>query len=251
MIKKKHNIIYGKNAVLEALKASKRKITKILISNYAQGKVISDILHIAKSKNISVQKIDMKLKRNVLYKKAQGIIAKIESVQYISLIQLIKNVKVISQYPILIISDGITDPHNLGAIIRNCVAFRVHGIILPNRRNVDINETVAKVSTGAVEHIYVSKVVNINYAIKILKQNGFFIIGTALGTDQPISKIRLNCPIVIILGNEQHGMHNLTKKYCDMLVSITHCNKVASLNVSCALAIILYEISRSQTIKLL
>jgi 23S rRNA (guanosine2251-2'-O)-methyltransferase len=251
MIKKNATIIYGKNSVLEALKANKRKVKKIFLAKNSNDKLVSTIVNIANSRGIAIQKINIRTRKNLLYKKSQGIIAEIVPTQYINLMQLIKNTKNLSPYPVLIISDGITDPHNLGAIIRNCVAFGVHGLILPKRRNVDINETVVKVSSGAVEHIYISKVVNINHSITILKQNGFFIIGTALGKHQSINKINFKIPIAIVLGNEHKGMHYLTQKYCDVLISVIHCNKVSSLNVSCALAIILYEISRLRATKLL
>jgi 23S rRNA (guanosine2251-2'-O)-methyltransferase len=248
-----HTIIYGKHAVLEALKASKRKIKKILLFDNVHNKAILNIIQIAKSQGITIQKISINEKSKLLYKKSQGIIAEIAPIQYINLIQLIQNVKKKSKYPIIIISDGITDPQNLGSIIRNCVAFGVHGIILPKRRNVEINETVVKVSSGAIEHILISKVTNINYTIKTLKLNDFFIIGTAIGNNyhyKSLNEINFNIPIAIILGNEHNGMHNLTKRNCDMLISITHCKTISSLNVSCAAAIILYEISRLKAIKL-
>ncbi|MDR0890960.1 MAG: 23S rRNA (guanosine(2251)-2'-O)-methyltransferase RlmB [Endomicrobium sp.] len=244
----KENIIYGKHSVLEALQANKRTITKIIIlNNIAQGKIVESIIKIAKKRGINIYRNNKKLIGTQLYKKSQGIIAQISNIQYLNLTDLITRVKKYAKYPILVISDGITDPHNLGAIIRNCVAFGVHGIIIPKRNNASINETVVKVSVGATEHILISKIININHSIKVLKANGFFVIGTVIGKYEEINNIKLYFPLVIILGNENHGIHFSTKKQCDKLISISQYNsQITSLNVSCASAIILYEISKQK-----
>ncbi|MDR1401250.1 MAG: 23S rRNA (guanosine(2251)-2'-O)-methyltransferase RlmB [Endomicrobium sp.] len=236
------SIVYGRNPVLELLKAGKRSINKIILSQTARGTTISEIVNLAKRKGIAVHNVSPK-KLDNFSEDSQGVVAETSSVKYVYLGDLIKKAKE-SPRSLLVALDGIEDPHNLGAIIRNCVAFGANGIIIPKWRAVGINETVAKSSAGSVEHILVSRVANINQTLSILKKNGFWVVAGVKSDGYMLGKFDFHFPIAVIIGSEGFGIHELTKKKCDFLISIPHENAISSLNASCASAIILYEISK-------
>jgi 23S rRNA (guanosine2251-2'-O)-methyltransferase len=233
------NIIYGRNSVLELLKAGKRTANKLMVSQTARGTVISDIIALAKQKNIAVHSVPPE-KLDRFSEESQGVAIEVSPTEYLELKDLIKQSKA-SPKPLLVIIDGIEDPHNLGAIIRNCVAFGVDGVIIPKWRAVGVNETVSKTSAGAIEHISISKVVNINQAIDLLKINNFWIAGAENG-GQSLESLDLPFPLAVIIGSEGFGLHHLTRKNCDFLISIPQKDTISSLNASCASAVILYEI---------
>jgi 23S rRNA (guanosine2251-2'-O)-methyltransferase len=214
-----------------------------MVSQTARGSVITKIINLAKQKGITIhttcpEKLDM------FSKKSQGIVAEVSPIEYIKLEDLIKQSKISSKV-LFVILDSIEDPRNLGAIIRSCVAFGADGVIIPKWRAVGINETVSKTSAGAVEHISISKVVNINQTVDLLKKNNFWIVGAENG-GRSLEDVNLPFPLVVIIGNEGFGLHNLTKKRCDFLVSIPQKNTISSLNASCACAVILYEIYKKR-----
>jgi 23S rRNA (guanosine2251-2'-O)-methyltransferase len=237
------NIIYGRNSVLEVFKADKRTINKLMVSQTARGSIVTEIINRAKQKGIAVHTVHPE-KLDIFSEKSQGIAVEVSPIEYIKLEDLIKQLKTSSK-ALLVILDGIEDPHNLGAIIRSCVAFGADGVIIPKWRAVGINETVSKASAGAVEHISISKVVNINQAVDLLKENNFWIVGTEIG-GRSLKDANLPFPLAVIIGSEGFGLHSLTKKRCDFLISIPQKNTISSLNVSCACAVILYEIYKKQ-----
>ncbi|MDR0800794.1 MAG: 23S rRNA (guanosine(2251)-2'-O)-methyltransferase RlmB [Endomicrobium sp.] len=237
------NIVYGRNPVLELLKASKRTVNKIMISQTARGAVISEIISLAKQKSIALHSVPPE-KLDRFSENSQGVVAEVSPVEYAELSDLIGKAKE-SLRPLLVILDGIEDPHNLGAIIRNCVAFGADGVIIPKWRAAGINETVSKSSAGAVEHISISRVANINWAIDLLKENGFWIIGAENG-GQILEKADLPFPLAVIIGSEGFGLRSLIKKNSDFLISIPQENTISSLNASCASAIILYEVAKKR-----
>jgi 23S rRNA (guanosine2251-2'-O)-methyltransferase len=235
------NIVFGRNAVLELLKANVRTVNKIMVSKTARGNVVSEIINIAKQKNIALHSVPPE-KLDKFSQQSQGVAAEVSPIVYLDLLDLINRAER-SIKPLLVILDGIEDPHNLGAIIRNCVAFGADGIIIPKWRAVGINETVAKSSAGAIEYIPISKVSNLNQAITLLKNNNFWIVGAENG-NQVLETIDLPFPLAVIIGSEGFGLHDLTKKNCDYLISIPQKNTISSLNASCASAVILYELSK-------
>ena len=235
------NIVFGRNVVLELLKVNRRTVNKIMVSKTARGNIVSEIINIAKQKNIALHSVPPE-KLDKFSQHTQGIAAEVSPIIYLELLDLIKKAKQ-SPKPLLVILDGIEDPHNLGAIIRNCVAFGADGVIIPKWRAVGVNETVAKSSAGAIEHISISKVSNLNQAITLLKNNNFWVVGSENGY-QTLETIDLPFPLAVIIGSEGFGLHDLTKKNCDYLISIPQKNTLSSLNASCASAVILYEISK-------
>ncbi|MDR3274573.1 MAG: 23S rRNA (guanosine(2251)-2'-O)-methyltransferase RlmB [Endomicrobium sp.] len=242
-IKPLDNIIYGRNPVFELIKAGKSTINKIMISQTARGIIISEIISLAKQKKIAVYNVPPE-RLDKFSQYSQGIAAEVSPMEYIELGDLIKKSKN-SLKPLLVILDGIEDPNNLGAIIRNCVAFNANGVIIPKWRAAGINGTVSKSSAGAVEHISVSRVANTNQTINLLKKYGFWIAG-AENDGQILENSDLPFPLAVIIGSEGFGLHDLTKKNCDFLISIPQSSAISSLNASCASAVILYEISKKR-----
>jgi len=237
------NIIYGRNPVLELLRAGKRTVNKVLLAQTARGAAIDEIVKLAKEKGIALHSVPPE-RLDKYSENSQGIAAEVSSMEYVELDDLIKKAK-LSAKPLLAILDGIEDPHNLGAIIRNCVAFGADGVIIPKWRATGVTDVVAKASAGAIEHIPVCKVVNTNQTIDLLKKEGFWIAGAENG-GQNLEKADLPFPLAVIIGSEGFGLHNLTKKNCDFLISIPQKNTISSLNASCASAVILYEISKKR-----
>ncbi|MCL2335317.1 MAG: 23S rRNA (guanosine(2251)-2'-O)-methyltransferase RlmB [Endomicrobia bacterium] len=239
------NIICGRNSVLELLKAGKRTVNKILVAQTARGAAITEILNIARSKGIAVHNVPPE-KLDRFSENSQGIAAEVSPMEYLEIEELIEKSKK-SPKPLLVILDGIEDPHNLGAIIRNCVAFGTDGVVIPKWRAAGVNETVSRASAGAIEHIPVSRVVNTNQTIELLKQQGFWVAG-AENNEQLLEEAQLPFPLAVVIGSEGFGLHALTKKNCDFLISIPQENTISSLNASCASAVILYEISKKRKI---
>lgn len=237
------NIIYGRNSVLELLRAEKRTVNKVMVSQTARGNAIEEIISIAKRRNIAVHSVPPE-KFDKYSENSQGVAAEVSPMEYMELDDLIKESKK-KKNPLLVILDGIEDPHNLGAIIRNCVAFGADGVIIPKWRAAGVNETVSKSSAGAIEHISISRVTNTNQTIDTLKEQGFWIAGAENGGEL-LENAKLPFPLAIIIGSEGFGLHNLTKKNCDFLISIPQENTISSLNASCASAVILYEISKKR-----
>ncbi|MDR2192622.1 MAG: 23S rRNA (guanosine(2251)-2'-O)-methyltransferase RlmB [Endomicrobium sp.] len=238
------NIVYGRNPVLELLKAGKRTVNKIILARTARGAAIDEIVKLAKSKGIAFYDVPPE-KLDKFGENSQGVAAEVSAIEYIELSDLITKAKLQSEKPLLTILDGIEDPHNLGAIIRNCAAFGADGAIIPKWRAAAVNETVAKASAGAIEHIPIARVVNTNQAIDLLKKRGFWVAGAQNG-GQNLEKTELHFPLAIIIGSEGFGLRDLTKKNCDFLISIPQKNTISSLNASCASAIILYELSKKR-----
>ncbi|MCL2389874.1 MAG: 23S rRNA (guanosine(2251)-2'-O)-methyltransferase RlmB [Endomicrobia bacterium] len=237
------NIIYGRNPVLELLKAGKRTVNKIMIAQTARGSAISEIINLAKNKGIAIHNVPPE-KLDKYSENSQGIAAEVSPMQYLESEELIALSKKAAK-PLLVILDGIEDPHNLGAIIRNCVAFGADGVIIPKWRAAGVTETVSKSSAGAIEHIAIARVTNINQTIELLKKQGFWIAGAENGGEL-LENAKLPFPLAVIIGSEGFGLHSLTKKNCDFLISIPQKNIISSLNASCASAVILYEISKKR-----
>jgi 23S rRNA (guanosine2251-2'-O)-methyltransferase len=215
-----------------------------MVSQTARGTVVSKIISLAKQKGIAVHTVPPE-RFDKYSQKSQGVAVEVSPREYIEIGDLIKQSTQSSSKPLLVILDGIEDPHNFGAIIRNCVAFGADGIIIPKWRAVGVNETVSKASAGAVEHISISKVSNLNQAVNLLKENNFWIVGAENGR-QSLENFDLPFPLAVVIGSEGFGLHSLTKKHCDFLISIPQKNTISSLNASCASAVILYEVSKKR-----
>ena len=240
-------IIYGKNAVIEALEANKREFNKILISNNARNDVkIEKIKELAKNLNIVFQFVaPQKLNQIEPEGRHQGVIAIISPVKYADLDEFIEKVG-----GNVVILDGVEDSHNVGAIIRSCVCAGISGIILPSRRGVLINSTVEKTSAGAVNHISIIKVNSLVGAIQKLKENNYWVIASdhnAKDNYYDIDYTDMN--YALVMGAEHAGISRSILKLADYTVKIPMLTNFNSLNVSNAAAIILFEAAKQNKLK--
>ena len=237
--------IEGRNPVIEAIK-NDREIDKIMIANGAKEGSIKKIVAMAKEKNIVIQYVDRKKLDEISTSHShQGVIANVSDYRYYELDELIKSVEEKGEDPFFIILDEITDPHNLGSIIRTADAVGAHGVIIPKRRSVHITPTVAKASAGAVEYVPVCKVTNIVNTIKTLKEHGMWIAAADMD-GQTFYEQNLTGPIGLVIGSEGFGISRLVKKNCDFTVKMPMVGNVTSLNASVAGSILLYEIFKQR-----
>ncbi len=228
-------IVYGKNVAREILKTNK-KVEKIyLIEGFNDKEIISLI----EKQKIDIKNLSKKEFSRLDNYSHQGIILFVEDFSYSSIEEFYQdNAKII-------ILDHIEDPHNLGAIIRTCEAAGIDGIVIPKDRSVEVNSTVMKTSAGALENMMISQVVNINNAIEIMKEKGYWVVGSVMDSKDKYFEIKYNYPIALVIGSEGKGISKLTKEKCDYLITIPMKGKINSLNASVAAGIIIYEISKN------
>ncbi|WP_294500844.1 23S rRNA (guanosine(2251)-2'-O)-methyltransferase RlmB [uncultured Gemmiger sp.] len=233
--------VEGRNSVIELLESGK-DINKIFIERGEKHGSIYKIIAMAKERKvIIVEKDKRQMEEMAQNKNYQGVIALVPPFEYCEIEDILDKAKEKNEDPFVLILDGIEDPHNLGSIIRTAETAGVHGIIIPKRRATGVNSTVAKVSSGAVEHMLVARVTNITDAIEKLKKAGLWICGTDIKTDKYYYEQDLTGPIGIVIGNEGSGMSNKVTKNCDFLVKIPMMGKVTSLNASVSTGIVIYE----------
>ncbi len=230
-------IVYGKNVIKEAV-FSKRPIFKVLIDEKSQDR---QFIMFLKDKEIDFSRVSKgelnRLTNNAVH---QGVIADIKAYEPVELEDVLDS-KVVQRYIIL---DGIEDPHNLGAIMRTAEAVGLTGIIMSKRGQVPLNATVAKVSSGAIEHVPVILVSNLNQTIAQLKKQNILVVGADGATKHTYNDIPIDRSLAIVLGNEGSGIRQLVKQNCDMLVKIPMHGKINSLNVSVAAALLMYATLR-------
>ncbi len=235
------DIVEGRNAVLELLD-SDRDINKIFVQSEERHGSINKIIAIAKENKVVVTEVEKsKLDFMSKTKNHQGVIAVVPPFNYCEVEDILEYAKSKNEDVFILILDGIEDPHNLGSIIRTAETAGVHGIIIPKRRTVTVNSTVAKVSAGAVEHMKIARVNNITDTIRKLKENGLWIIGTDGSATTLYYNQDLKGDIAIVIGSEGFGMSRLVKENTDMLVKIPMKGKVTSLNASVSAGIVMYE----------
>lgn len=234
--------IYGKNTIMESLKGEK------VIYQIYMAKNVNDerILSLAKKKNIKVQVVHKSILNDMVnHGVHQGVVAEVEGYDYYSLEDIIATIPSDKQ-PLLVMLDGLEDPHNLGAILRTCDAIGVDGVIIGKKRSVGLTLVVAKVSTGAIDHVKVAQVTNLSRTLESLKKKGFWIVGCDLNESQDYRAIDYNMPVVIVIGSEGFGISRLVKEHCDMNVVLPMVGHVTSLNASVATAVILYQVYNSR-----
>lgn len=239
--------IEGKNAVMEALKAG-RTIDKVYIVRGEADKSLKFIASKAKAAGAVVSEVDRRKLDFMSETHAhQGVIA-VAAVREYSTVEEILNIAAErGEKPLIVICDEISDPHNLGAIIRTAESAGAHGIIIPKHRSAGVTAIVEKTSAGAVEHMAVARVANINAAMDKLKDAGVWIFGTAADADTGLWQADLKGAAAIVIGSEGEGMSRLVAENCDFKVSIPMHGKVSSLNASAAAAIMLYEAVRQRS----
>jgi 23S rRNA (guanosine2251-2'-O)-methyltransferase len=256
-MKKKHagkspapqRLIYGVNPVIESLRAD-RIPSEILIAEGARDARLREMIELARTKRIPMKHAP----RSALDREAgnthhQGVVARLGQASYAGaddLLELIIEKIGTANEPLALLLDGIEDPRNLGAILRTAECAGVDGVFIPERRAAGVNETVAKASAGAVEHLPVARVTNLSLLIRQLKEGNLWIIGTSGDAAIDYTDWDWTRPSAVVLGAEGSGLHRLVREHCDALVKIPVRGKIESLNVSVAAGIILYEALRQR-----
>ena len=238
----REDLIIGRNAVIEALK-SDRTIECVYVSKGDLEGSIKVALGLAKDKGVVIKEADRrKLDTMCDGLNHQGIVARVTPFKYCEVNDILEDAKRKEQQPFIVILDEIEDPHNLGSIIRTAELCGVHGIIIPKRRNVGVTSTVYKCSAGAIEHMKIAKVTNINATIDMLKEQGIWIYGADIDGKDYSYNTDFSGPCALIIGSEGKGISSLTLKKCDLLVKIPMIGKINSLNASVAGGIMMYEV---------
>ena len=233
------DIVAGRNAVMELLK-SEKDINKLYVEHGERHGSINEIIAKAKEARIVMVEVD-KSKLDQMVENHQGVVAIVPPFNYSEVDEILDVAKEKGEDPFLLILDGIEDPHNFGSIIRTAETAGVHGIIIPKRRNVAVNATVAKVSTGATSYVKIARVNNLNDTIRKLKDAGLWVIGTDGDADTLYYNQDLKGPLAIIIGSEGFGMSKLVKENADILIKIPMKGKITSLNASVSAGIVIYE----------
>ena len=242
----REDIVIGRNAVMEALKGD-RTIEAIYVSNNKLEGSINAIMGMAKEQKILIKEVDKrKLDSMCDGETHQGVIAKVTPFKYSEVSDIFELAEQKGEAPFIVILDEVEDPHNLGSIARTAELFGVHGIIIPKRRSASVTATVYKSSVGAIEHVKVAKVNNINSTIEELKEKGVWIYGADIRAEEYSHEVDYSGPCALVIGNEGRGMSKLTVQKCDKLVKIPMVGKINSLNASVAGGIMMYEVLKGR-----
>ncbi|MCU0545639.1 MAG: 23S rRNA (guanosine(2251)-2'-O)-methyltransferase RlmB [Oscillatoriaceae cyanobacterium Prado104] len=241
------DMIYGRHAVQAALETHQVLNRIWVVPHLRYDPRFHSLLNEAKSNGSIIDEVD-DLRLDYITRKAnhQGVAAQISAYEYLDLSELIAKAKSANEQPVIVVAEGINDPHNLGAIIRTAEALGTQGIAIPQRRAVGVTSAVRKVAAGALENLPVARVVNLSRALEELKEAGFWIYGTAAGASQSIDTVKFSGPTVLVVGGESDGLSLLIQRACDALVSIPLRGNTPSLNVSVATGMALYEIYRQR-----
>jgi 23S rRNA (guanosine2251-2'-O)-methyltransferase len=240
------NIIAGRNPVMEALRAG-TIIEKVVVLAGIKGNIIEKIKVMAKRNRVPFVEVGKgKFRELVSDTTTQGVVAVVGTKEYVEMEDILAVAEQRGEPATVLILDEIEDPQNLGALIRTAECAGVHGVIIPKHHAASVNQTVAKTSAGASEHMPVAKVVNIASTLDELKQKGLWIVGTDGGADREYTDIEYDMPMAIVVGNEGKGIRQLVREKCDFLVKIPLYGKVDSLNASVAGALLMYEVVRQR-----
>jgi 23S rRNA (guanosine2251-2'-O)-methyltransferase len=244
-----YGLIYGVNPLIESLRAN-RAPREIVIAEGARDARLRELIELAQAKHVPIKHASRAaLDRETGNAHHQGVIARIASASYADADELLDSIaeKVgTANQPLALLLDGIEDPRNLGAILRTAECAGVDGVFIPERRAVGLNETVAKASAGAVEHLAVARVTNLSLLIRQLKERNLWIVGTAADASIDYTDWDWTRASAVVLGAEGSGLHRLVSEHCDALVKIPVRGKIESLNVSVAAGIVLYEALRQR-----
>ncbi len=242
------NIIAGRNPVCEALRAG-RPINKIYLARNLKPATAAELCGLARESRVPVQKVEKhlldRMAEGALH---QGIIASVAPYAYADLDDILD--RLADREPLLVLLDGINDPHNLGAIIRSADAAGAHGVVIPSRRAASVTPVAARASAGAVEHVPVARVTNIAVTIDMLKERGIWVAGADPAAGQLFWDAPLDGPLAVVVGGEDRGISRLVREKCDILVRLPMAGRVNSLNASVAAALVLFEAVRQRNKRL-
>ena len=241
------SMIFGVLPVIEALRANSRRIEKIVIAEGAREKRLQEVFDLARERGIRLDRVGREHLDRMLDAGAnhQGVVALAAAADYVEADEIFDAVEI----PLVVILDGVEDPRNLGAVLRSVEGAGADGVIIPERRAVGLNSTVAKSSAGAIEHVKVAKVANLNRVIEDLKMRNIWVVGTAADASMNYTDWDWTQASALVLGAEGGGLHRLVAENCDVLVKIPMYGKIDSLNVSVAAGVILFEARRQRAAK--
>jgi 23S rRNA (guanosine2251-2'-O)-methyltransferase len=241
------NVVFGFHAVTAVLEKSATRVQELFVNDERIDARLSEVLALAKSKGIMVKRLShAELSKRCPEGQHQGVVAICQQAEVLSEQDIPNLLAVASKPPLILILDGITDPHNLGACMRSADATGVDFIIVPKDKAVGITPVVSKVASGAAESVPLVQVVNLVRAMEILKEAGVWLFGAAGEATESIYQHRFEDACAIVLGREGEGMRRLTKAHCDHLFRIPMMGTVESLNVSVATGVTLYEVRRQR-----
>ncbi|HEY6217329.1 MAG TPA: 23S rRNA (guanosine(2251)-2'-O)-methyltransferase RlmB [Pyrinomonadaceae bacterium] len=248
--KQRSDLVYGPNAVLEALRAGKRQIETITILESARPDRLKALLDLAREKGVPVHRVP---RFDLGDMRHQGVVARIAAARYADADDLLDQLesRIGSADPPLALGlDGVEDPRNMGSILRTAECAGVHGVFIAERRAVGLTSVVAKVAAGALEYVPVARVTNLVRLIEQLKERNIWVVGTAGDAKQLYTDWDWKLPAAVFLGSEGHGLHRLVREHCDTLVRIPVAGKLESLNVSVAAGVLLYEARRQRLLEM-
>ncbi len=240
-------VIWGINPVLEALKSRPHSLEEILIAKGQIKGKLHRIVELAQKNNVPF-KLQSRFNPAKVPKGAttQGVVAYLRTFDYVELPELLKRALHKGDLPLVVVADGITDPQNLGALIRSAEAAGAHGLIIPKHRSADVTGTVIKASSGAVFHLAICRVNNIVQALEFLKKEGLWVIGLAGESPNLLYEVDLKVPLALVVGSEGKGIRPLVRKTCDLLLAIPMPGRMESLNASVAGSVALFEVLRQR-----
>ncbi|MBQ8762053.1 MAG: 23S rRNA (guanosine(2251)-2'-O)-methyltransferase RlmB [Clostridia bacterium] len=238
-------LIFGRNAIMEMMSANKA-VYKMWFASNLLNYTRNPVFNLAKKKGVKIEYVNKneldKLSQGGIH---QGFVAEVEDFQYSSVDEILQYAQEKFEQPFVVLLDKVEDPHNLGSVIRVCECAGVHGVIIPKHHACQVNETVAKTSAGALSHMKIAKVTNLNQVIDELKKQGMWIYAVELGgTD--FYKQNLTGSLGLVIGSEGYGISQLTKKHCDGILTLPMCGKVNSLNASVACGVAVFEALRQR-----
>ncbi|MCR4936385.1 MAG: 23S rRNA (guanosine(2251)-2'-O)-methyltransferase RlmB [Oscillospiraceae bacterium] len=246
--KDREDLIEGRNAVLEALRAG-RSIDKLYLAKGETDKTLAHIAARARAAGVVVVEADRRkldaLSANPA-KAHQGVVAVAAVKDYCSLEDILRAAEERGEPPFVLVCDEISDPHNLGAILRSAECVGAHGVVIPKRRSAGVTGIVDKTSAGAAEHVPVARVPNLPAALRELKERGLWVFGTAADGPADLWHTDFTGPLALVIGSEGEGMGRLVREHCDFLVRIPLRGKLDSLNASSAAAVLMYEVLRQR-----
>lgn len=237
------SVIAGRHAVKELLR-SNSDINKIYMQDTANKSQLKEILDMAKEKRVVVSMVPKNKIDGLTEERHQGVVALVSAHEYMPLEELMENIQ--GKDANIIILDGLEDPHNLGSILRTCDAVGFDAVIIPKRRSVQLTDTVAKTSTGAIEYVPVVRVTNINQTIEKLKENNFWVVGSDGSGNMDYREMNASGNTALVVGGEGEGISKKTLEKCDFIVKIPMAGEITSLNASVSAALLMYEVYRQQ-----
>ena len=242
-------LIYGRNAVRETLRAQRRSIKRMLVAAGAQAVgTLADSLALAESLNIDVDHVDKKVLEQKLHGlNHQGVALECSEYPYSDIDEMLVHAKATQEMPFLLLLDHLQDPQNLGTLLRTAEIVGVHGVIIPGRRAAEITPAVVNASSGAVEHLKITVVTNLSQSIERLQKQGVWVVGIEDdATAQRYDDTDLDMPLALVLGSEGSGMARLTRERCDFLIKLPMLGHIQSLNVAVAGSVVLYHALHSR-----